>query len=72
MAERASGNGLLIMVVVILIAVAAGVAYLAWSGGVLAPSPVEVDVALPKGPAMPDPVPMPDPQPVPAPVPRPG
>ncbi|MDP1739265.1 MAG: hypothetical protein Q8L23_17710 [Caulobacter sp.] len=61
-----------LLVVVVLIAVAAGVGYLAWSGGVLTPRPVAVDIALPKGPALPDPAPMPEPQPVPAPVPRPG
>ena len=71
MAQRSGGNTLMAFVVGALLMAAAGVGYMAWNG--LRPAqPLEVELKLPKGPALPEPTPMPNPLPAPAPVPTPG
>jgi len=71
MAGQSGGNTLVGFVLGALLMAAAGVGYVVWSG-LQPPRPLEVDLSLPKGPALPDPSPMPNPQPAPAPLPTPG
>jgi uncharacterized iron-regulated membrane protein len=72
-AARAGGDGSTFVALIVgaLVAAAAGIGWMVWSGRTPAPEGMAVELSLPEAPDLPRPAPIPDPQPTPLPLPTP-